>query len=402
MGAGYSNPPFVTFPIPPNPGGVQAQGSAVLGGSVGILLPGGTVNLRPISGLQPGQTSCGATPFVPPAQFPQPEAGPGLSNQFACYIQVVLPPNMLTGAPQGAYTGTFTLLVPAGTLNSPSNAPETVPPSPAQVITFQPQTITITVNVTGGGLLLTSPWVSNNFPYITNPPLNLAVPGISVCEGAPIGGVAGRCVAPFSIPEGFTGQIEDNNSGLGNTIPGITANNLNFSNVNLDTRNLGTTASTPLTATQIPFDLNMTLAMTETHLFAFAGINGALPIPTCTTTSPVLPAANLQTNFPATVPASNAVATITALTIRVVNTAALANGYYSFAFRFATTNGAGATVFVDLPGCVSIGNHFRYDYLDDGLQPPQRTSPSAARPTTSFRVRRSPACCSWKPAMCRA
>ena len=376
-GSGYTNPPFVTFPLP-NAGGTQATGTATMGGSV-TGTPGGTVSLRPVGGLTPGTTGCGSTLPTPLSMLP-------MANDLACMIQVSLPPNMLAGAPAGVYTGMFTLLIPNGLLNSPSLAPESAPPSPGTVITFAPVgstagagatsvNVTITVTVGNGGLQLISPWVSNVAPFIANPP--------TTPQYMPL--------APFSVPWGFTGTVNSDNSGVP-YIPTLTGNNFPNRAIHtllLDSRDLPTlTAPGKFLTTVTPgINQNAQLAFTENLNVNSSFLSGGLPVSTCTVNSPPIPASVLALGLPGgttlngNLPSSNASVTTTEVTIAIVNPAnsnlgtpgGLAPGYYASTVTYSAldstgtpivsgTPGPGTPVQISIPVCLEVGNILSYDY----------------------------------------
>ena len=411
QGSGYSNPPFVMFPLP-TAGGTQATATATLGGALNSTA-GGVVDLTPtndavVAAGLPGEISCGSTPNDPATNptYPTDEPGPALTNNLACYIQVQFPPNMLAGAPPGTYTGSFTLLIPAGTLNSPPRtsgeithgAWETSPPSPSTVVTFVPSTpftVTITVTVGTGNLILNSPWISNVAPFETSPPVlgqpcGTATSSSSSSGSSPSSGDPEICLAPFSVPTGYNGTVTSSNNGIP-YIVGITGNaGPAPHNLSLDSRNLLLTSAGSFTTTLTPgIDQNFQLAYTETLANVDTpplscigeGSCTAIPLPvaTCTVNSPPIPTTPpvLQYTMNGILPASNAPSgTTTDVSISIVNPSSLAPGFYASTITYAALNSAGAPVMttingvsvpaqVVLPVCLAVGNNLDYLYATD-------------------------------------
>ena len=377
-GSGYQNPPSVIFPLP-LAGGTQAVATnvTITGPSAGLNHgPFGTVNLRPTSGLTPGTIGCGSTPFSG-SVAPQ-----GLTLENACYIQVDLPANILSGAPSGNYTGTFYLTIPNDvTNNEPSEAPESSPPSPQPIIGFSPVgstnmaftvppasptvvPVTITVIVGTGSLIVNSPWLSNIAPFIVNPP---TVPPMMP-------------LAPFAVPYGYTGTVNSSNNNVP-FIQGVTGNNPNngIHTISIDSKNLLQPQGTFLTNVTPGINANAQLAYTESTgcpdddnacVNPLPGI--VLPIATCTTTSPAIPAGVLQVTPTGILPASNAAASTTDVTFSIVNPSTLLPGFYASTVTIsALTNtgnpvldGTGAPVAVSVPVCLTVGNNLEYEVYD--------------------------------------
>jgi len=397
-GSGYSNPPYVVFPLP-NAGGTQAQATANITGAPNISQAGGVVDLHPIQfgpfgSLIPNTGGCGETPF---ALLALPDA---LTNSNACYIQVRLPNTMLSGAPAGTYSGTFYLYVNSGQLNVPSIADETLPGGSS--ITFSPVgssgnlsncfpltspgcnpppasvtlvAVTVNVLVNPGTMVLQSPWISNVNPALNNgagaPPFVLTP---SILPAVPL--------APFSVPVNYTGTITSNNNGLP-YILGITGNTADFHTLRLDSRNLltGNNTGTFLTTVTpgISLSAQVALALNATPPSYTSG-NGlsslSLPIFTCTTSSPPIPSSLLgntgilQFTHDGNLQAASASVTTTDVTVSIVNPSTLAPGYYASTLTYAALNAAGSPITnnnnqpisVSLPVCLKVGNSLAYEY----------------------------------------
>ena len=388
-GSGYSNPPYVVFPLP-NAGGTQAQATVNVTGAPQISQAGGVINLQPVQfgpfgNLIPGAVGCGLFSI------------PGIDavvTDNACYIQAILPPTMLSGAPSGTYSGTFYLYVNSGQLNLPSFAPLTLPGG--TTVTFSPVgstgslpncpinnpgcnpppatvpiiAVTINVLVNPGTLMLQSPWISNVNPANPAPPFVL---NPSILNPIPL--------APFSVPVNYTGTITSNNNGLP-YLAGITGNNADYHTLRLDSRNLLTTSAGTFLATVTPGISSaaataLALAAAPPSSSSSNNLSSAtLPLNTCTTATPPIPSSLLgnsgilQFTHSGILQASNASVTTTDVTISIVNPSTLAAGYYASTITYAALNAAGQPVTnnnnqpisVSIPVCLSVGNRLAYEY----------------------------------------
>ena len=389
-GSGYTNPPLVTFPLP-IAGGTQAQATAFLGVAPGDKRAGGFVHFS-LTNPTPGQVACNATPFAGAA------APLALANNQACYIEVVLPPDMLQGAPLGTYTGKFTLRIPNGTLNQPSLAPESNPPSPSQVVGFSAAgsttasssalvTVSINAQVGGGGLILQSPWLSGrpcafNDPYLDQRfcPPNAPPEGYGPFIGSPPTTPAHLPLAPFAVSAGFNGTVSSNNNNVP-YIPGVTGNNPNLAihTLTLDSRNLNLTSPGRYLATVKDGikDLrngdninNYEIGLTEAVIVPIISPI-ALPLPTCTIDTRPIPANVLQVATSGILPSSQSPVTTTEVRIDIVNPSSLAQGFYASTVTYAATDGQGNHILdgnglpveVSIPVCLSVGNNLKYEYF---------------------------------------
>lgn len=387
-GSGYSNPPYVIFPLP-NAGGTQAQALVNITTAPGTNPAGGVISLHPFQfgpfgNLIPASAGCG--------QF-APGLPDGLTTSNACYIQAQLPPTMLAGAPSGTYSGTFYLYVNSGQLNIPSFAPLTLPggttvtfspvgstgslpncpannpgcnPPPG---TVTPVAVTINVLVNPGTLTLQSPWISNVNPGNPAPPFVL---NASILPPVPL--------APFSVPVGYTGTITSSNNGLP-YIPGITGNTADYHTLRLDSRNLltGNTTGTFLATVTpgISASAAAALALSAVPPVPSNGLSSvSLPIATCTTSSPAIPSSLLgntgilQFTQNGVLQAASASVTTTDITVSIVNPSSLAPGYYASTITYAAlgpngapiTNNNNQPISASLPVCLSVGNRLAYEY----------------------------------------
>ncbi len=394
-GSGYSNPPYVVFPLP-NAGGTQAQAIVSITNAPNTSVAGGVINLQPVQfgpfgNLIPGAVGCGLFSI------------PGIDavvTDNACYIQAILPPTMLSGAPSGTYSGTFYLYVNSGQLNLPSFAPLTLPGG--TTVTFSPVgstgslpncpinnpgcnpppatvpiiAVTINVLVNPGALILQSPWISNVNPAVPAPPFVL---NPSILNPIPL--------APFSVPYQYTGTVTSNNNGLP-YIPGVTGNTADYHTLRLDSRNLLTSA------TQCPANQGCTFLATVTPgisqaaatAYALAAVpptspgnnlsSVTLPINTCTTASPAIPSSLLgnsgilQFTHSGVLQPSTASVTTTDITVSIVNPYSLAAGYYASTITYAALDATGKPlvnnnnqpISVSLPVCLSVGQRLAYEY----------------------------------------
>ncbi|HTS51151.1 MAG TPA: DUF4214 domain-containing protein, partial [Bryobacteraceae bacterium] len=391
-GSGYSNPPYVIFPLP-NAGGTQAQALVNITTAPGTNPAGGFVTLHPFQfgpfgNLIPGAVGCGSTPFSLGL------IGDGLTNSSACYIQAQLPPTMLAGAPTGTYSGTFYLYVNSGQLNVPSFAPLTLPGGttvtfspvgstgslpncpannpgcnpPPGVVT--PVAVTINVLVNPGTLTLQSPWISNVNPANPAPPFVL---NASILPPVPL--------APFSVPVGYTGTVTSSNNGVP-YIAGVTGNTADYHTLRLDSRNLltGNATGTYLATVTPGISASAAAALALSAIPPTSPGNGlssvSLPISTCTTSSPAIPSSLLgntgvlQFTHDGNLQAASASVTTTDVTVSIVNPSALAPGYYASTITYAAldsngkpiTNNNNQPISVSLPVCLSVGNRLAYEY----------------------------------------
>ena len=289
-----------------------ASGAPVLIGSTA-----GSIFLNPLAGLVEqapgifvndalylpnGGVPCGAPgSFLPFGTFDFTSKAEAFDT--VCYIQVVIPPTILQGAPTGqGFTATFQLQGAANLsnpvtplVNNPSLAFVTGAPAPNSLGTpaivneffstaapngcqfgnpptgltgatgvCTPVTATATINITinpqAGPLIINSPWISN-----TNLPGGCLSGGIGFTT--PVCNTNGPVIpiAPFTVP----GQVRSDpgvpalcvtqtcySGTVTSAITGVQGGNnvLNnpFNDVVLDSRNLGTTAPTTFSATVVP------------------------------------------------------------------------------------------------------------------------------------------------------
>jgi hypothetical protein len=234
---------------------------------------------------------------------------------YACYIQVAVPAATFNGAPSGTYTGSFLLTAASSVV---PEATEGAPVTTSQV----PNTtaITFTVVVSAGTLAYTS---------------------------------TGTNVTPpqFAVPAGFGGLVTSAANGGA---------------VKLDASNMLTTVAGTYTAVATP-------GVSTT----FYAANGTTP--TCTSSSPGIPASVLQ--FPASgaLPASNTLPDATTPFLLGISNpagaggAGMVPGYYASTITVTpagagvATNGTGNGTPVAIPVCLGIGNIINGVYSSGSL-----------------------------------
>ena len=376
-----------------------------------IANPGGGAT-NDVAYLPPGGIDCSPN-FVNPPDTRDPTSKGG-ANDTVCYIQVILPPTILQGAPTGAYTVNLQLQsvpnltnpetpvrsdtalqyldysVPYLSQNTPTpnataapyvenfcvgsaqcnavtpSSYAVVPPPAATVV----GNIPITVNVSPGPLIINSPWVSNNITHCLTAPA--AGPGLFFSVPECNTNTPTIPLAPFTVPTGWVGLVTSNiNSSSNGNNPANT-----YNNVVLDTRNLGLSAPSTFTATYTPGLGSVSLGAGVTvpalqvqndymvyQLFNVPTIYPTWVVPTCTTSSPAIPAGVIQFPATGTLPISTPGFSTTAFTIGI-NTAgvtpALTNGFYAGVIT-VTPNGS-ATQASQIPVCLEVGNNIIPQY----------------------------------------
>jgi hypothetical protein len=305
----------------------------VLGAATGSGPAGGAVTLNPTVNLTAGTVSCGATQggFVGTATQ-------GLADSNACYIQVQLPNTILTGLTgASSVTGSFPLAVAASTFGTPSTAPE-----PSTDISGLPSTVTITVNLTGGGLIIDSPWITGDGAFYETQTGIMPIP-----------------VAPFAVPSGYQGTDTSNQVGG-------TGGNTAFNQIFLDSRALGQSVATTYTATLTP-GISASAAQALYVPTTINSSSGTLLAPTCTTSSPAIPGTSISFPAAGALPASNASQTTTQFTISLSNLSGLANGFYASTITVVPNSAGGtpnATAAATLPVCLEVGNNYDATFME--------------------------------------
>jgi len=366
--------------------------------------PQGLLPTNDLNYLPPGGPDCSPN-FVNPPDNNDPTSKGG-ANDTVCYIQVILPPTILQGAPTGTYTvGLQFMSVPNLTdpetpvRNDHSNPYLDAVPwtSPNIVSTANPYvenfcvgtgcpvgyssvpspspaaTLNINVTVTAGPLIINSPWQSNTITSCLTGPT--AGPGpffsVPVCNtNSPI-----IPLAPFTVPSGWVGQVTSNiNSASEGNNPSNT-----YNNVVLDTRNLGLSSPSTYTAslvTGVPNALNGGISLGPTtvtplqvandlmvyQFFPVPTIYPVWDVPTCTLDSPPIPAGVLK--FPASgvLPVSTPGFSTTAFTITIDTSAAtMTNGFYAGVIKVTPANDNGMQS-AEIPVCLEVGNNIIPEY----------------------------------------
>jgi Putative binding domain, N-terminal/Domain of unknown function (DUF4214) len=363
--------------------------------------------------LPPGGLACDPPNTFSPPDTNDPNSKSGATGHVACYIQVILPPTILEGAPTGANTVTLTFMsIPnltdpetpvrndhshpylgSAAINPTTGLPTTAlcptPPNgtapaagagvpgcevesfcvgstcstPSGIITGGVTgALTLTIDVNAGPLIINSPWISNTITSCLTAPIVGPGPFFSV----PVCNTNGPQIplAPFTVPTGYNGTVTSNINSFsdGN-------NPLNpYNNVVLDSKNLGLTAPGTYTATAAPglgsVNLGTIVSAAQVandfYVYQFFSLPTIYPVwdvPTCTLTTPAIPAGVLSFPTSGVLPASNAPVTTTAFTISIVNPAAanLANGFY--ASTITVTPNTGAAFATQIPVCLEVGNN---------------------------------------------
>ena len=387
---------------------------------------GGSSNDVPY--LPPGGVDCSPN-FVNPPDTRDSLSKSG-ANDTVCYIQVILPPTILQGAPTGPYTVNLQLQsvpdltnpetpvrndisnpyldysVPYLSQNQPTpnataapyvenfcvgsaacsavtpSSYAVVPPPAATVI----GTIPITVNVSPGPLIINSPWISNNITHCLTAPA--AGPGLFFSVPECNTNTPTIPLAPFTVPTGWVGLVTSNiNSASNGNNPANT-----YNNVVLDTRNLGLSAPGTFTASYTPGLGSVSLGAGVTvpalqvqndymvyQLFNVPTIYPTWVVPTCTTSSPAIPAGVIQFPASGTLPISTPGFSTTAFTIGI-NTAGatppLTNGFY--AGEITVTPNGNSTQASQIPVCLEVGNNIipQYETIPQPLTVPPPFDPT--------------------------